>query len=204
MIAAQGKIPWHISADLRHFKKLTTGHPVIMGRKTYDALPQPLPARQNIIVSRNSNFFAPGQTIAHSLEQAIKIAEPSQELFIIGGEEIFNKALVLANHIYLTEIQHTFQGDRFFPNLAETDWKETKKESYKANQLSPYDLYFLEYKKTNFHSKETTTRHTRATSKSLSDFTGSKGWGSNPAIDSTVLGCRYSLIVQPQIYISAC
>lgn len=119
-IGKNNKLLWHIPEDLTRFKKITSGHPVIMGRKTYESIGRALPNRTNIVVTRNPSLTLPGCEIALSLEEAIKIASELQtdEIFIIGGAEIYKKGIYLADRLYLTLVQGDFEGDTFFPNYS--------------------------------------------------------------------------------------
>lgn len=124
-IGKDNQLLWHISADLKHFKQLTQGHTVIMGRKCFESIGKILPNRRNIICSRNPNFKAPGADIAISLTQAMELAKDDKNIFIIGGSEIYSLALesLSIDRIYLTQVSGDFSADRFFPKLMETQWK---------------------------------------------------------------------------------
>lgn len=111
VIGYQNKIPWHLSEDLKHFKKITMGHPIIMGRKTFESIGQPLPGRENIVITRNKNYNVAGITIVHDLVEAYKTGE----CFVIGGAEIYKAALPQAGKLYLTLIHDKIKGDTFFP-----------------------------------------------------------------------------------------
>ncbi len=124
-----GKLLFHISDDLKRFKALTKGHPVIMGRKTFESIGRPLPDRTNFVITRNPDFKADGVIIAHSLEDAIKkAAELDSEVFIIGGGEIYAQALPFADKLYLTIVDSDAQGDVFFPDWRKNFTKETRRE----------------------------------------------------------------------------
>lgn len=126
VIGYQNKIPWHLSEDLKHFKKITMGHPIIMGRKTFESIGHPLPGRENIVITRNKNYKAKGVTVVHSLQEAIK--DKNEECFIIGGAKIYELALPKANKIYLTLIHNKITGDAYFPHFnLEKDFKIIKK-----------------------------------------------------------------------------
>lgn len=118
VIGKDNKLPWNIPADLQRFKRITLGHPIIMGRKTFESMGKALPNRENIVVTRQKKYKAEGVTVCHSLEEALKPYKNSdQEVFIIGGGEIFQQALPLVNKIYLTVIDKEFDGDAFFPEV---------------------------------------------------------------------------------------
>lgn len=116
-IGRDGGLPWHLPADLRRFRELTTGHTVIMGRKTFESIGRPLPERVNIVITRQAGFGEPGVTVAGSLEEALSMASGEGEVFICGGGEIYLQALPLADRIYLTLIDRPFDGDAFFPEI---------------------------------------------------------------------------------------
>ena len=126
-IGKDNKLLWHLPEDMRHFRETTRGKPVIMGRKTWESLPEsfrPLPGRHNIVISRNSAYPAAGATLAGSLEEAILKAGKTGETFVIGGDELYRQALPLAERLYLTEIAESVDGDAFFPEIQTSDWEE--------------------------------------------------------------------------------
>ncbi|MCX7165796.1 MAG: dihydrofolate reductase [Rhodocyclales bacterium] len=132
VIGIDNRLPWHLPADLKHFKALTSGHTVIMGRKTWESLPanfRPLPGRRNIVVTRNGSYHAAGATVVVSLPAAISAAEGG-EAFVIGGAELYAAALPLAGHLQLTEIDATFEGDTRFPVIDPHQWRETARETH--------------------------------------------------------------------------
>jgi dihydrofolate reductase len=126
MIGRDGQLPWHLPADLAHFKQTTLGQAVVMGRKTWDSLPErfrPLPGRTNIVITRQTGWHAPGALVAHSLEQAMSLCPAPGPLWVIGGAEIYAQALPLASTVVVTEIDVEVQGDAHAPKLG-TEWKE--------------------------------------------------------------------------------
>ena len=133
-IGQNGRIPWHVSADLRYFKQVTMGAPVIMGRKTYESIGFALPGRTNIVVTRNKKFQAPDVDVVLNLEDAFSKArailekEGGEELFVIGGAEIYAQAMQMADRIYVTRVHAEFPGDVFFPPLEEDSWKQVASE----------------------------------------------------------------------------
>lgn len=130
VIGKDNQLLWHLPGDMRHFRETTRGKPVIMGRKTWESLPEkfrPLPGRQNIVISRNPAYAAPGATLAASLEDALKLVETSDEAFVIGGADLYRQALPFAECLYLTELTADFEGDTSFPEVPPTDWKETSR-----------------------------------------------------------------------------
>jgi dihydrofolate reductase len=125
VIGNKGGLPWHIPSDLKHFKSLTMGHPIIMGRKTWESIGRPLPGRRNIVVSRQDTFAAPGAQVVTSLQAALDACGGEVEVFVIGGEQLYRQALPLADRLYLTEIGREFEGDTKFPGLSDEDWLES-------------------------------------------------------------------------------
>ena len=147
VIGIDNRLPWHLPADLKHFKALTLGHTVIMGRKTWESLPakfRPLPGRRNIVVTRDSNYHAEGAVVALSLPAAIAAAG-SGEAFVIGGAELYAAALPLADRLQLTEIDAAFEGDTWFPSIDPHDWRETARETHRDE--AGFDYAFVTYQK---------------------------------------------------------
>lgn len=139
VIGRNGALPWHLPEDLAHFKRTTLGCPVIMGRKTWDSLPQrfrPLPGRVNIVVTREIDWSAEGAVVAHSLEAARDLCPPGSDAWVIGGAQIYAQALPLASSVKVTEIAQVFEGDAFAPELG-PEWRESHREAQvSANGLS--------------------------------------------------------------------
>jgi dihydrofolate reductase len=152
VIGKNNDLPWTLPDDMKFFMKTTTGHHVVMGRKNYDSLPskfKPLPNRTNLVVTRQSNFQAPGCKVFHSLESAIEYiqAQNETEAFIIGGAEIYRQALPFIHRMYLTEIKATLEGDTFFPEFDRTTWKEKSRQPHPADQRHAYDFDFVIYER---------------------------------------------------------
>lgn len=143
VIGKDNKMPWHLPADLQFFKKCTLGYPVIMGRKTYESIGRPLPGRLNIILSRNKKLLIEGCTVVNSLENALLVADEADEVFIIGGSHLYNKFLEKADRLYLTLIDEEFEGDTFFPDYTQFNWKQIQKHSYMADDKNPHPYTFL-------------------------------------------------------------
>lgn len=146
VIGKDNAMPWHLPADMRYFRKVTTGHHIIMGRKNFDAIKKPLPNRTNIVLTRNENWSEPGCIRAGSLEEALQIARDAgeEECFIIGGGEIYREALPLLDQVYLTILHQKFDGDTFFPVLG-SKWKESWCEDHFADEKNPWDWSFVLY-----------------------------------------------------------
>lgn len=134
VIGANNTLPWHLPEDLKRFRALTTGHHIIMGRKTYESLNRLLPGRTTVIVTRNPGYRVPGALIANSLQQAITLCGNDEEVFLIGGAELYRAGLQRADKIYLTEIDAEFDGDVFFPELDQSAWEETSREQHTSGQ----------------------------------------------------------------------
>lgn len=140
-LGQNNKLLCHLPADLQHFKKVTTGKPIIMGRKTYESIGRPLPNRTNIVISRSTHEIE-GVEVFNSLAKAIEAHSEAVELMIIGGAEIFTQTMVLADRLYLTKIHHQFEADVFFPHIDEKNWRLTNT-TYRAKDLSnEYDMTF--------------------------------------------------------------
>jgi dihydrofolate reductase len=131
VIGANNQLIWHISEDLKRFKTLTTGHHIIMGRRTFESIGKPLPNRTNIIVSRNKEYVADGCIVVASLEEALTESARDSEVFIIGGGELYRQALPLAHKLYLTRVHKSFDGDTYFPEINSGEWKEVFREEKK-------------------------------------------------------------------------
>ncbi len=148
VIGKNNQLPWHLPADLAHFKKTTYNHPIIMGRATYQSIGRPLPKRTNIILTRNTTYNAPTSCkIAHNLDQALSHAKQTQakEVFIIGGAQIYAQTLPIADTLYLTQVHTTIEGDTFFPPIDPTQWKQISKKNHPADSTNPYAYTFIKY-----------------------------------------------------------
>ena len=157
-IGKDGQLLWQLPEDMRHFREITSGKPLIMGRKTWESLPEkfrPLPGRLNIVVSRNPQYHAAGAVLSASLEdalqQAARLVPGAAEVFVIGGAELYRQALPLADRLYLTEIDADFVGDTFFPTLNPAQWQETGRQTVLpasgANGGRTFTLAFVEYQR---------------------------------------------------------
>ena len=145
IIGLNNKLPWHISEDLKNFKKITLNHCVIMGRKTYDSIGKPLKDRRNIVISRDNSLFIEGVEVVNSLDKAISLVENSSEIFIIGGEQIYSISLPLATHLYITKVDSDYKGDAVFPNFIQKEWKEIAREDLISE--SNLNFSFLKYER---------------------------------------------------------
>jgi dihydrofolate reductase len=142
VIGVNGQLPWRLPEDLKHFKTLTLGHPVIMGRKTWESLGKlkPLPGRENIVVTHNAGYDAPGAAVANSLEAAIALCADEKVAFVIGGERLFRESLPVAAGLVLTEIHRDYPGDTRFPDYDRSKWRETQREAHTAADGMRFDF----------------------------------------------------------------
>lgn len=134
VIGINNTLPWHLPEDLKHFRALTMGHHIIMGRKTYDSLGRLLPGRTTVIVTRNANYKVEGALVANSLQEAIALCKEDDEAFLIGGAELYQDGLKLSKKLYITEIDLDVEGDAFFPEYSSDEWLETLREAHISEQ----------------------------------------------------------------------
>ena len=160
IIAAMGKnnvignknsLPWKLPADMKHFKELTLGKPVIMGRKTFESIGKPLPKRINIIITRDEDYKAEGCVVAHSLDEALKAAGNAEEVMVIGGAQIYKEFLPKADKMHLTLIDADFEGDAYFPEYNIEEWEEVSYEEHERDKDNQYNYTFIVLKKKNRH-----------------------------------------------------
>ena len=141
-IGKDNKLLWYLPNDLKHFKDVTSGHTVIMGRKTFDSVGKPLPRRRNIVVTRQP-ISIEGCEVVSSIEAALALCAGEDEVFIVGGAEIYRQAIPLTDRIYLTIVDEEFDGDTFFPELNAAEWKETKRENFEPDEKNKYSYSFI-------------------------------------------------------------
>ncbi|MGA9227213.1 MAG: dihydrofolate reductase [Mesobacillus sp.] len=148
VIGLHNELPWRLPEDLKFFKRVTMGHPIAMGRKTYESIGKPLPGRENIVITRDETFRPEGSVIMNSIEELLEYtAKKDDEVFVIGGAEIFKEVLPKADRLYLTMIHEQFEGDTYFPVFDIDKWQlETREKGLKDNK-NPYDYEFLIYKR---------------------------------------------------------
>jgi dihydrofolate reductase len=144
IIGAKGQLPWRLPEDLKHFKRLTMGHPIIMGRKTWESLKGALPGRDNIVVTRTPGFDAPGAAVATSLEAALALCFGEPVAFVIGGHQLFAESLPIAAGLVMTEIYRDYEGDTFFPQWDRSRWKESQRERHVAADGTKFDFVLYE------------------------------------------------------------
>jgi dihydrofolate reductase len=147
VIGRSNALPWRLPADLKHFKALTMGHPVVMGRKTYESIGRPLPGRRNLVITRNRAYSAPGCEIVHSLDAAVAACRGAGEIFIIGGAELYRESLPRAHCLEFTEIHADFEGDASFPRYAPNQWREAAREIHDSKADVPFRYDFVRYER---------------------------------------------------------
>ena len=141
-IGVDNDLPWHMPADLGHFKQSTMGCPVIMGRKTYDSIGRPLPGRKNVVLTRSENLSLDGCIIVNNLEEALLQVKDASEVFIIGGQQLYQQALPIAKRLYLTHINAQFEGDTFFPDYSHIEWKQVSLDGHAADEKNNWSYQF--------------------------------------------------------------
>ncbi|WP_457665081.1 type 3 dihydrofolate reductase [Thiolapillus sp.] len=147
IIGRDNRLPWRLPADLQHFKQITMGKPMIMGRKTWESLPGLLPGRPHIVVTRNPDYLAEGAQVVHSLEEGFDTAGEVAEIMIVGGANLYAQALSHARRMYLTQIDTHVEGDAWFPAFDTSEWRETSREGHVADEKNPYDYQFITLEK---------------------------------------------------------
>lgn len=145
VIGKDNAMPWKIPGEQAYFKRVTMGHPIIMGRKTWESIGRPLPGRRNIVVTRNGNYAAPGAEVVTSLDAALARCTEASEAFVIGGAELYKAALPRADRLLITEIDHDFEGDTYWPPLESTVWREAARERHPPAPERPFAVDYVEY-----------------------------------------------------------
>ena len=143
VIGSGAGLPWRLSADLRRFRKITMGKPIIMGRKTHESIGRPLPGRENIILSRDKRYQAAGCTVLNGLAATLAHCRGQSEIMVTGGAEIYRQFLDRAARLYLTEVHAEVKGDTFFPELARRQWREVAREGFRADARNEFDFSFV-------------------------------------------------------------
>ncbi len=149
VIGANKQLPWRLPADLKHFRKITIGNPVIMGRRTWESIGRPLPDRRNIVISRNPAFSAPGCETADSVEAALAMVAGVRDVMIIGGAAIYQDAMKYVTRMYVTEVNADVEGDTHFPAFDITEWRETRRVDHPADKSNAYAYSFVVLEKAN-------------------------------------------------------
>ena len=146
LIGRDNALPWRLPDDMRWFREVTLGKPCLMGRKTYDSLParfRPLPGRQNIVVTRNRDYEAPGAVVVHSVEDALRAAGDAEEIIIVGGADLFRRLLPEAGRLYLTQVHGAAEGDVYFPAYDAAEWREVYRAEHTADERHPFAFTWL-------------------------------------------------------------
>jgi len=143
VIGANNRMPWHLSADLKRFKAITWGKPILMGRKTYESIGRPLPGRLNIVLTHDRHFQADGCAVVHALEDAMALAADADELMVIGGASLYERFLADADRLYLTLIEREFGGDTYFPEISLENWREVAGETIKGDPSVDFTYRFV-------------------------------------------------------------
>ena len=143
VIGIENRLPWRLPADMKHFRALTMGKPVLMGRKTFDSIGKPLPGRTNIVVTQDPNFHPEGVTVAHSIAEALLGGEDAEEIMVIGGASFYAQLLPRAQRLYITAIHHDFAGDAFFPAWNPGEWREIAREDHSGDGDNIYPYSFI-------------------------------------------------------------
>ena len=148
VIGKEGELPWDLPNDLKFFRSTTSGHPVIMGRKTFESIGHPLPKRRNIVITRGTAYEAEGAEIVHSIDDALSLfADDDEEVFIIGGGEVYQQALPLADRVYLTRVHTVIEGDAFFPELDDEGWEEVSSEHHGTDEEHEFAYTFFTFER---------------------------------------------------------
>jgi dihydrofolate reductase len=148
IIGKDNQLPWSLPEDLKYFKRVTMGHPIIMGRKTHESIGRVLPGRENIVITRQLNYQSEGCTVFYSVQELVKYCrEQDTEVFVIGGAEIFNEMFTFADRLYITLIHESFDGDTYFPEFDLNEWELTSSETGIKDEKNPYDYEFRIYKR---------------------------------------------------------
>lgn len=143
VIGIENRLPWRLPADMKHFRALTMGKPLLMGRKTFESIGKALPGRTNIVVTQDRSFHPAGVVIAHSIAEALAAGGDAEEIMVIGGASFYAQLLPEAQRLYLTEIHHDFPGDAFFPAWDSIEWREVQRDNYSPDHNNPYPYSFV-------------------------------------------------------------
>ena len=141
-IGKDNSLPWHLSEDLKYFRKVTTGHCIIMGRKTFQSFPKPLPNRVHLVITRNKDYHPEGAIIVHSMAEALEVAKNDNQAFIIGGGEIYKIGMEIADKIELTRVNGSFEADTFFPEISSENWKLASEEFHLKDEKHKFDFSY--------------------------------------------------------------
>lgn len=143
VIGRDGELPWRLSSDLKHFKKITMGKPIVMGRKTHESIGRPLPGRENVVISRDKDYVVKDCTVLYSLECVYARFHDADEIMIMGGAELYEQTIDKAKRIYLTEVHADLEGDTWFPKFDREQWEEIERYDFRADEKNEYDYSFV-------------------------------------------------------------
>jgi dihydrofolate reductase len=149
VIGHENRLPWHLPADLQHFKQITMGKPILMGRKTWESIGRPLPGRTNIVITRDVSYSADGCVVVHSLDAALEAARDSDEIMVIGGAEFYRQVLPRVSTLYLTLVEGEFEGDAFFPEIDDNEWCEVERSDHGPDEKNPHAYSFIRLERVN-------------------------------------------------------
>ncbi len=147
VIGGGNRLLWHIREDLQRFKRITSGHPVVMGRKTFESLGRPLPNRTNVVITRQADYRAEGCTVVGSLEEAFALFPATEEVFVIGGAQVYAQALPVADRMYITRVDAAYEGDTWFPAFDASGWQETFREEHPQGETFEHPYTFVDYRR---------------------------------------------------------
>ena len=145
LIGNANQLPWHLPADLAFFKRTTMGKPVVMGRKTFESIGRPLPGRRNLVITRNPHFIADGCEVVSDIDTALAICDADDEVMLIGGASLYEQTIARAAAMYVTEIDHVFSGDTWFPEFSQRHWTIVERQEFAADDSNPYAFSFVKY-----------------------------------------------------------
>lgn len=151
VIGRDNELPWHLPADLQHFKQTTMGRPILMGRKTYESIGRPLPGRTNIVITRDGSYTAEGCEVVTSIPAALEAAAGHDEVMVIGGAELYRQVLPEVETIYLTRIHESVEGDTRFPEISNTEWHQVERIDHEADDNNPHDYSFIRLDRVHAH-----------------------------------------------------
>ena len=154
VIGIDGGLPWHLSSDLKYFRDITMGKPIIMGRKTHESIGRPLPGRRNIVVTRNENFDAEGCDVVTSLDAAMELVKEVPEAMMIGGASLYLDTLPVADQLYMTEVHAEVKGDTWFPEIDPEQWQELSRTAFSADERNEHDYSFVVYERINLEDQD--------------------------------------------------
>ena len=145
LIGRNNQLPWHLPADLAFFKRTTMGKPIVMGRKTWESIGRPLPGRRSIVITRNPEFSAEGVEFVHDIDAALALCGDEDEVMLIGGANLYAQVLPRATRLYVTRIEHAFDGDTWFPEVDEKTWRIENQEDFDPDHSNPYPYSFIKF-----------------------------------------------------------